>query len=82
MDNDLYPDEDHRREFLRRYGEEYLAFDFGLQICTWYELEKIGATRMQPPILSEDFLIDLCHMLKFKHVSPHAMYLIYKSILL
>lgn len=79
---DLYPDEIKRRDFIRRYGEEFLAFDFGLKICTYYELEKVDATRTAPPSLSVEFLADLCHMLKFKHVSPHAMYLIYKSILL
>ncbi|MEI9930702.1 MAG: hypothetical protein WDM89_09160 [Rhizomicrobium sp.] len=80
--NDLYPDEVERRDLLLRYGEEYLAFDFGLKICTYYELERLDNPRSSVPKLSKEYIFDVCHMLKFKHVSPHAMYLIYKSILL
>jgi len=80
--DELYPDEIARRDLLSKYGEEYLAFDFGLKICTYYELEKLEHPRSSAPALSIAYITDVCHMLKFKHVSPHAMYLIYKSLLL
>lgn len=77
---DLYSDEVQRRDLLRRYGEEFLAFDFGYKICLYYEMERLENPRSEPPALTLTHLIDICHMLKFKNVSPHALYLIYKSI--
>jgi hypothetical protein len=78
----LYAEEVAAREFLARYGTEFIAFDMGFQICLYYELEKLDNALRTPPRLSGDYLTDLCHMLKFKHVSPHSLYLVYKSILL
>jgi hypothetical protein len=78
--DDLYPDEIERREILSKYGTEFLAFDFGFKICQYYELEKIVTPKTSAPKLSKDYIIDVCHMMKFKHVSPHSMFLIYRSL--
>jgi len=80
--DDLYPDEQKRRNFIVKYGSEYLAFDFGFQICSYYALERTDNPMTAAPELSTEYLVDVCHMLKFKHVSPHSMYLIYKSLLM
>lgn len=80
--DDLYPDEVLRREFMTRYGTEFLAFDFGFKICAYYELERLDNPREDVPFLSQEYLTDVCHMMKFKHVSPHALFLIYKSLFL
>lgn len=78
--NDLYPDELEKREFIAKYGAELIAFDLGFQICSYYCMETIDAMQRDIPKLSLEYLTDVCHMLKFKHVSPHALYLIYKSL--
>ncbi len=78
--DDLYPDERDLRKFLTKYGTEYLAFDFGFQVCLYYQLERTQNPSQFSPALSGEYLVDVCHMMKFKHVSPHAMFLVYKSI--
>lgn len=79
----LYKDEEELRDLLRKYGNEYMAFDIGLQICQYYELERTDGKGLEnPPIITLEYLIDLCHFLKFKHVSPHSIYLIFRSLLL
>ena len=77
---DMFPDERDRRDIFSKYGMEFLAFDFGFKICQYYELEKLDSPRPYSPALSGEYLVDVCHMMKFKHVSPHAMFLVYKSI--
>lgn len=77
---DLYEDEKERRKLLRNYGAEFLAFDFGFKICQYYELEKLDSPRPFAPSISGEYLIDVCHMMKFKHVSPHSMFLVFKSL--
>lgn len=80
-DGDLYADEAEVREFLDSYGNEYLAFDFGLQICSYYEMHRTdGHARAAAPALTRAYLKDVCHLLKFKNVSPHALYMVYKSL--
>lgn len=78
--DDLYQDEKDRRELLNKYGTEFMAFDFGFQICQYYEMEKIDNPLHEPPALSGEYIHDVCYMMKFKHVSPHSLFLVYKSI--
>ncbi|HWY62734.1 MAG TPA: hypothetical protein VNW15_12610 [Rhizomicrobium sp.] len=72
--------EEETREFIAKYGTELVAFDFGFKICAYYEEERSDGKKKQPPKLSMSYLEDVCYMLKFKHVSPHSLYLIYRSI--
>jgi len=81
-DEYLYPEEIEKRDFIAKYGSEFIAFDFGFQICSYYALERLDNPLHAQPRLTMDYLTDVCHMLKFKHASPHALYLIYESLFL
>lgn len=71
------------REFLFAYCNEYLAFDFGFNLCRFYELAQEPASdRAKELRLGEDYLRLACNFMKYKTVSPHAMMLVYKSLLL
>ena len=71
------------RNLLFGYCNEYIAFDFGYQISRYYEIAKQGgsvrAAGMAPP---EEYYLTMCHFLKYKTVSPHALFLVYKSLFL
>ena len=76
-------DESAFRDLLFGYCNEYLAFDLGYQFCRYYEINKAGGSqRATTLILDEDYLRTTCHFLKYKQVSPHALYLLYKSLFL
>ena len=85
-DAEGYPlsvDEIAFRDLLFGYSNEYLAFDLGFQFCRYYEIGKTGGSaRAQSLVLSEDYIRMACHFLKYKNVSPHSLYLIYKSLFL
>lgn len=69
------------RNLLFGYANEYLAFDLGFQICKFYEINKPGSSaHAEGLVLSHDYYQTMCHFLKYKNVSPHAMYLILKSL--
>ena len=77
----LSDDEKAFRDLLFGYVNEYIAFDIGFQFCRYYETAKKGGSeRATNLILSEDYLRTTCHFLKYKNVSPHALFLIYKSL--
>lgn len=69
------------RKLMLGYCNEYLSFDLGFQIVKFYEKKSNAsddwATKLQP---STDYLMTICHFLKYKHVSPHSLHLIYKSL--
>jgi hypothetical protein len=67
------------RDLLFPYANEYLAFDFGLQFCKFYEMNE-GSQRARDLLLNEDYLRTVCKFMKYKNVSPHALFLIYKSL--
>jgi hypothetical protein len=78
---DLYANERELRKLLEEYGTEYIAFDLGFQICEYYERERVDRKASVRDIpVDMEYLTTVCHMLKFKHVSPHAIFLIYKSL--
>jgi len=78
---DLSSDEQAFRDLLFGYANEYVAFDLGYQFCRYYELNKAGGSaRANSLILTEDCIRTNCHFLKYKQVSPHALYLIFKSL--
>lgn len=79
----LYPSEEEKRDLLTKYGSEYLAFDFGFQLCQYYvSAELDGGIDDAAPAVTREYLQDICYFLKFKHVSPHSLYLIYRSLFL
>ena len=75
----LSADESAFRLVLEAYSNEYIAFDIGLQFCKFYEI-SLGSSRAINLILSRDYLVTMSNFMKFKTVSPHAMFLIYKSL--
>lgn len=81
---DVSEGEQEFRNLLFAYANEYLAFDLGFQICKYYESNKAGApeasARAKALVLDHDYYKTMCHFLKYKTVSPHAMFLIYKSL--
>lgn len=70
------------RKLIEGYANEYLAFDFGYQICSYFETRHKEKPSPRSPdlVLSPDYYQWTCHFMKFKNVSPHAMHLIYKSL--
>lgn len=71
------------RKFLLGYMGEYLAFDFGFQIVKFYEMDQANPGQRADTLnLTDDYIRAACQFLKYKHVSPHALHLIYKSLFL
>ncbi len=70
------------RTLLISYSNEYLAFDFGFQICKYYEAKhkKRPSYRARELVLSEKYYQTTCHFLKYKTASPHALQLLFKSL--
>lgn len=83
-DAEGYPlsnDEIAFRKLLLGYANEYLAFDYGYQICKYYEVGKKGGSAFaENLVLSREFYQTTCQFLKYKNVSPHGVHLIFKSI--
>ena len=76
-------DEEAFRDLLFGYHNEYMAFEIGYQFCRFYELsDPMPSQRADSLILTDDYYKTMCHFLKYKTVSPHAMFLIYKSLFL
>jgi hypothetical protein len=69
------------KEFLKSYHNEFLAFEFGLELVRFYEKMREdgpGPRWDMAPTLS--FYKTTAHFMKFKTVSPHAMNLAYKAL--
>lgn len=82
--NSLTASERKVRDLLICYSSEYPAFDLGYRICWFYEVGRLengpGNPRVKAFYLDEDYIGAMCCFLKEKNVSPHALYLIYKSL--
>lgn len=76
----ITPEVQEFRDLLFAYGNEYLAFDLGLQFSLFYERHG-KSLRAEGLNITRDYIGTMCHFLKFKNVSPHALFLIYKSLL-
>lgn len=80
------------QKFFFRYGNELCALLIGFMICLFYEASYIAANqevlqlvpnrldcirqyRLPPEIISDFVMI-----MKHKNMSPHALYLLYKSL--
>ena len=82
-DGHIYDNERKLRDILDPYGGEYLSFNFGFEICQHYELNKECRAHKDLKIaITDEYIIDACHMLKFKNVSPHSIYMIYRTLFL
>lgn len=68
------------REFLVRYGNEFMAFHIGHQLAQSFEIRRVDAVSRQPYQLDFDYIHTVAHFMKSKSVSPHAMYLLYMSL--
>lgn len=76
-------EEEENRKLLFDFGGEYLAFDLGYMICRHYETSGLlSGTYPNDFNPGTVYVRDVCCFLKEKNVSPHALYLIYKSLLL
>ncbi len=73
------PQEKEFRELLFKYWVEYLAFGLGARICLFFEKNKQIGTATLPKMTAE-YLETVCYFMKYKHVSPHGLTLIYKSL--
>jgi hypothetical protein len=82
--NPLTENEKKFRELLYGYANEYLAFDFGFQFCKFYEIHKKegSSDRAKKIILTPDYYKTICDFMKYKSVSPHSLFMIYKSLFL
>lgn len=73
----------HRKR-LYSYANEYLAFDFGFRLAKAYEIERQkerGNATFKVVDPGAEFIDDFCYFLKFKSVSPHAVFFIYRALL-
>jgi hypothetical protein len=68
-------------DFLLRYGNEFVPFRLGYETSLFYECFCKGMAR-QPSryAIGPTYVREVCHLLKTKSVSPHALYLIYRSL--
>lgn len=74
---------DHRKRAYA-YGNELFAFTFGWTLAKQYEEQSlkergINESVSMPPF---DFVEDICYLFKFKNVSPHAIDLIFRALLM
>lgn len=70
-----------QRRRIFGYANEFVAFDYGYRQCMKYE--KLRLTFTGPSFWPDiEFIDTICYFLKFKNVSPHAIVLIYKSLLM
>ena len=78
------PMSEREQEFrlvLQSYGNEYLAFEYGLNLVRFYETARAEGPSARAKVTpSLSFYKMTLHFMKFKTVSPHAMNLIYKGL--
>lgn len=79
------PLNDFVRTMLFRYANEFTAFYAGFRICKFFETKRTDGGGGYDPHLDNldidaEYFYTVCHFLKEKNVSPHALYLIYMSL--
>ena len=68
-------------DLLKHYGIQFTSFQLGFDLCRFFESEKIGSVYYTNDFeLDYDFYATVSHMLKTKNVSPHSIFIIYKSL--
>lgn len=81
-DGSDYQLDDHERNFrdlMEGHANEYMAFDIGFQFCKFYEI-SVDSKTAEALSLDEDYIRTTCHFMKYKQVSPHSLFMIYKSL--
>ena len=67
------------RDFIKKYGNVYLAFVCGYKICLYFEQGAAPAgTEMPEP--DQNYIESICYLMKYKNVSPHSLGFIYRSL--
>jgi len=70
------------KEIHLKYANEYSAFTIGFDLCAYFTAGKKGSDVFKNDFqLDETYILTMCHFLKTKNVSPHALFLIFKSLL-
>jgi hypothetical protein len=78
-----YPAGSERREaqsLFCRCPNEVFAFDMMFRVCAGYEGAVRGDGSIAAARLDRYYLNDACMFLRNKSVSPHSLYLIYRSL--
>jgi hypothetical protein len=79
------------KEFMAKYGREYLALDLGYRAAQLYEIKLHGRNLPAKsfPLRSSladvpprDFIESTCHVMKTKMLPPHALLVILKAVFL
>lgn len=74
------------KTFFANYGSELCAFLAGYWLCLGFEYSaEMDAAEDIEALLSKlevspNYLTEVCKLMRYKEVSPHALYLIYKSL--
>jgi hypothetical protein len=74
------------QKFFLRYGNELCALLIGFQVCFFYEVgrrrgvQPVHALDLRRYSLPRQTIADFVMILKHKNMSPHALYLMYKSL--
>ena len=67
------------RDFIKKYGNVYLAFSCEYKICLYYEQgDMLAGTKMPEP--DQNYFESICYLMKYKSVSPHSLGFIYRSL--
>ena len=86
------PSADENQRFFLRYGNELCALLIGFQICLFYEaglkrssgyvyeIRTNPIERLKQFSFPQNIIADFVMILKHKNMSPHALYLLYKSL--
>lgn len=72
------------RSIIFSSGNEFLSFMFGFNLARAYEEQKIKeinneCVNISMPTLH--YIRELCYIFRFKSISPHAVYLIFRALL-
>lgn len=68
--------------FLRKYSNEYLAFDLGYHLALFYEVNAVNSTKRVGSYIIRDweYFETVCYVLNSKNVSPHALNVVYRTV--
>ncbi len=78
----LSPEVEISRKFFNNYIHEYLAFNTGYLVSLSYVMNSADSDGKIPHIIDARYFNDVCYLMKYKSISPHAMNMIYRSLFL